>query len=324
MRRIIPLLLCCLLLTGCVSLPGEERSFALCLGVHATSSGVEVTVQLPNYKADQDYLTLSAVGDSFSSALTALTAVSPSRLHFGQLRLLIFSEETAKSALFPHLLGEIAAIPGLRLSVMVLLTKDEMPELLTALKPQSGIRLSKYLDTQLRAQMELGFLPGETLSDIRRMGNRRSPALGYVSLKKEGLSSAGLAGDAATLNAGSEGDVHFGGCGLIGRDGLLHGELSLQETQLLTMLLGRTKDLPLVRREAAATLHVRTLNFRGPTDAAELRLTARAMVTQGTPAAIESLLEAELADLFARLAAADCAALSSIPTSIKVRLLPQG
>ena len=112
MRRILPLLLCCLLLTGCVSLPGEERSFALCLGVHATSSGVEVTVQLPNYKADQDYLTLSAVGDSFSSALTALTAVSPSRLHFGQLRLLIFSEETAESALFPHLLGEIAAIPG--------------------------------------------------------------------------------------------------------------------------------------------------------------------------------------------------------------------
>ena len=324
MRRMIPLLLCCLLLTSCVSLPGEEHSFALCLGIHATSSGVEVTVQLPNYKADQDYLTLSAVGDSFSSAVTALTAVSPSRLHFGQLRLLIFSEETAQSTLFPHLLGEIAAIPGLRLSVMVLLTKDGMPELLTALKPQSGIRLSKYLDTQLRAQMELGFLPGETLSDIRRMGNHRSPALGYVSLKKEGLSSAGLAGDAATLNAGSEGDVHFGGCGLIGRDGLLHGELSLQETQLLTMLLGRTKDLPLVRREAAAKLHVRMLNFRGPTDAAELRLTARAMVTQGTPAAIESLLEAELADLFARLAAADCAAISSTPASIKVNLLPQG
>ena len=94
--------------------------------------------------------------------------------------------------------------------------------------------------------------------------------------------------------------------------------------QLLTMLLGRTKDLPLVRREAAAKLHVRTLNFRGPTDAAELRLTARAMVTQGTPAAIESLLEAELADLFARLAAADCAAISSTPASIKVSLLPQG
>ena len=94
---------CCL--AGCASLPGEERSFALCLGVHtATSSGVEVAVPLPNYKADQEYLALCAPrADSFDAALsTALTAVSPSRLHFGQLRLLIFSQETADlRAAFP-------------------------------------------------------------------------------------------------------------------------------------------------------------------------------------------------------------------------------
>ena len=41
MKRLWALLLCCLCLGGCASLPGEERSFALCLGVHASTSGVE-------------------------------------------------------------------------------------------------------------------------------------------------------------------------------------------------------------------------------------------------------------------------------------------
>ena len=48
MKRLLLLLLGCLCLGGCASLPGEERSFALCLGVHTSTSGVEVAVQLPN------------------------------------------------------------------------------------------------------------------------------------------------------------------------------------------------------------------------------------------------------------------------------------
>ena len=36
MKRLLLLLLGCLWLGGCASLPGEERSFALCLGVHTS------------------------------------------------------------------------------------------------------------------------------------------------------------------------------------------------------------------------------------------------------------------------------------------------
>ena len=61
--------------------------------------------------------------------------------------------------------------------------------------------------------MELGYLPGSTLSDMRRMGQRQSPALGRMALKKEGLPQDGLNAPAEALSAGSEGEVIFGGCG---------------------------------------------------------------------------------------------------------------
>lgn len=101
MKRLLLLLLGCLSWGAAPPCPGRMRSFALCLGVHTSTSGVEVAVQLPNYKGDQKYLVLSAAGDSFDEALSSLTAVSPSRLHFGQLRLVVFSQETAASAGFP-------------------------------------------------------------------------------------------------------------------------------------------------------------------------------------------------------------------------------
>lgn len=309
MKRLLLLLLGCLCLGGCASLPGEERSFALCLGVHASTSGVEVAIQLPNYKGDQKYLILSAAGDSFDEALSSLTAVSPSRLNFGQLRLVVFSQETAASADFPQLVAEISAIPDIRLSAMALLTEDSVSQLLEALTPQTGVRLSKYLDTLLRARVELGLLPGSTLSDMRRMGQRQSPALGRMVLKKEDLPQDGLNTQAEALSAGSEGEVIFGGCGLIGQDGLLHDTLSLRETQLLTLLLGRSRDLPLTWEEAALTLHVKELSvdwFQGQVTA---KVVGRALMTRGAPAEAETLLEEDLRALMKRLNAASCDAL---------------
>lgn len=69
-------------------------------------------------------------------------------------------------------------------------------------------------------------------------GPAAKPRPGPHGLKKEGLPQDGLNAPAEALSAGSEGEVIFGGCGLIGQDGLLHDTLSLRETQLLTLLLG--------------------------------------------------------------------------------------
>ena len=309
MKRLLLLLLGCLCLGGCASLPGEERSFALCLGVHTSTSGVEVAVQLPNYKGDQKYLVLSAAGDSFDEALSSLTAVSPSRLHFGQLRLVVFSQETAASAGFPQLVAEISNIPSMRLSAMALLTEDSVSQLLETLTPQTGVRLSKYLDTLLRTRVELGYLPGSTLSDMRRMGQRQSPALGRMALKKEGLPQDGLNAPAEALSAGSEGEVIFGGCGLIGQDGLLHDTLSLRETQLLTLLLGRSRDLPLTWEEAAFTLHVKELSVNWTKGQVTAKVVGRALMTRGAPAQAEALLEEDLRAVLQRLNAASCDAL---------------
>ena len=309
MKRLLLLLLGCLCLGGCASLPGEERSFALCLGVHTSTSGVEVAVQLPNYKGDQKYLVLSAAGDSFVEALSSLTAVSPSRLHFGQLRLVVFSQETAASAGFPQLVAEISNIPSMRLSAMALLTEDSVSQLLETLTPQTGVRLSKYLDTLLRTRVELGCLPGSTLSDMRRMGQRQSPALGRMALKKEGLPQDGLNAPAEALSAGSEGEVIFGGCGLIGQDGLLHDTLSLRETQLLTLLLGRSRDLPLTWEEAAFTLHVKELSVNWTKGQVTAKVVGRALMTRGAPAQAEALLEKDLRAVLQRLNAASCDAL---------------
>ena len=239
----------------------------------------------------------------------SLTAVSPSRLHFGQLRLVVFSQETAASAGFPQLVAEISNIPSMRLSAMALLTEDSVSQLLETLTPQTGVRLSKYLDTLLRTRVELGYLPGSTLSDMRRMGQRQSPALGRMALKKEGLPQDGLNAPAEALSAGSEGEVIFGGCGLIGQDGLLHDTLSLRETQLLTLLLGRSRDLPLTWEEAAFTLHVKELSVNWTKGRVTAKVVGRALMTRGAPAQAEALLEEDLRAVLQRLNAASCDAL---------------
>ena len=101
MKRLLLLLLGCLCLGGCASLPGEERSFALCLGVHTSTSGVEVAVQLPNYKGDQKYLVLSAAGDSFDEALSSLTAVSPAGCISGSCAWWFFPRRPPPRRAFP-------------------------------------------------------------------------------------------------------------------------------------------------------------------------------------------------------------------------------
>ena len=77
MKRLLTLFLCAALLTGCTALPGEERSFALCLGIHAAGASVEATVLLPNYKGDNDYLPpLRKGGEPERSAHCAFRRVS--------------------------------------------------------------------------------------------------------------------------------------------------------------------------------------------------------------------------------------------------------
>lgn len=348
MKRLAAALLCCLCLGGCTALPGEERSFALCMGVHVTANGVEVAVQLPNYKGNHEYLVLSAVGEDFDQALTALAAVAPSRLHFGQLRLAVFSHQTAASPMFPGLVAQIAAIPSMRLDAMALLTEDELPALLAALKPHSGVRLSKYLDTLLRSQVETGFLPGTTLAQMRRMETRQSPVLGRVGLRQIDAPQAGLSTGIEQLQAGGEEEAHFGGCGLIGQDGRLHGTLDMRQTQLLSLLLGRTRDVALTWPEAAATLHVVDADVRLGQGEARAEVTCRAVATRGAPAWMQERLEQELTQVLGSVNAASCDALGlrrqemlrhpltmgmeaaawaeelhRMPIQVKVTLLPQ-
>ena len=56
-------------------------------------------------------MTLSARGQSLTEALSQLDAAAPMRMHYGQVRLLVFSRETAESAGFSAALEELASMP---------------------------------------------------------------------------------------------------------------------------------------------------------------------------------------------------------------------
>lgn len=243
MKRVIALLLAALLCSGCSALPGEDRSFAVALGVSCSGDVWEVCARVPAYQTGGGYLTLSAWGSSVGEALALLNASAPMELHYGQVRLLIFSKELAESGRLTELLRSLSARGEVRTQATLCVTESSVKDVLDALEPATGSRLSKALEAMLQARQKMGVLPCITLSERQRMGSRQQPVLMNIALEpvtgNEALGMDAPAGRQATEGSGK---VQLSGGWLMGQDGRVHGSLSAMEMQLLTLMQGQWRQ----------------------------------------------------------------------------------
>lgn len=219
MKRIVLLALLALMLASCTALPAEERSFAVALGVDRAQDTWKVHARIPSYQTGGGYITVEGDGGSLQAALAELDAASPMQLHLGQLRMLIFSTQLARSQDFAYALNVLADRHDLRLDAQVAVSDVDMKALMDALKPATGARLSKSLDVLVETRIAQGTAISAALADVLRMGERQSPILLNVTLE------------------GTE--VALGGCWPVGADGYVSEPMSPEETQLLSLMLGR-------------------------------------------------------------------------------------
>lgn len=289
MKRLI-LLLLPLLLTGCTALPAEERSFAVTLGVSRTADGWTAHARIPTYQTGGGYATVQGEGDTLEAALSALDAASPMQLHLGQVRLVVFSAQVARSADFPGALAVLASRSDLRMGAWLAVTETDMQTLMDAMEPTTGSRLSKSLDVLAETRFAQGMSLPSALGDVSRMGERQQPVLMNLILEE----------DALALTGGWP----------VGADGRVSQPLSAQETQLLAMMSGQMHQGVLSLEEGV----VRVIAARADVqltavDACHVHLTLTVTQSPWTGEALCETLSSACLDVLNRLSAMSCDAL---------------
>lgn len=308
MKRVLALLGALLCLNGCSSLPGEERSFAVALGVEQVDGAWQVSARLPTYQAEGGYMTLTARGNSLGDAMALLNAAAPMELHYGQLRLLLFSAELARSDTFPELLRALSARGEVRPQSALAVTEAGVQAVVDALEPATGSRLSKSLETLLEARRRLGVIPVTTLEEYQRLGERQQAVLLNMGLPTT-ATQTGMDASAGAQSAEGAGQVQFAGGWLLGQGGSVKGQLTGMEMQLLSLLAGNMRQGALSLPEGTTTLLDASshLQLKGETVCCTVwvRYSASSMTEEGIEAALTKHLQA----VAGKLTAADCDAL---------------
>lgn len=238
--KIMIICLVLVLCTGCSDLPAEERSYAVALGVSCAADVWEVSARIPSYQTGGGYATISAQGSTLQEAFAVLDTTAPMRMHYGQVRLLIVKRELAESSVLPAVLEEVSRMADMRLQAQVCVTQDYLPELMDALSPMTGTRLSKSIDILLETRKKMGVVPEASLSQLMRMGERQSPVLAAIALAPEDTGeTSGLDASAGRQKAGGTGNIQLGGAWLVSLHGSVRGNLTEGEMQLLALLQNR-------------------------------------------------------------------------------------
>ncbi len=300
------LLLSVLLLGGCSLLPEEERAFAVCLGVDERGGIWTVYARLPTYAGVGEYLTVSARGTSFGEAMTMLDAASPIRIHYGQVRLAVFSKALAEGEHFAGTLSDLGRMREFRMAAAVAVTEDALEKVMDALEPETGMRLSKYLEVLLSSRAALGTIPDAKMGELLRSGVRQSMAVANLTLEAEGRTVPGLAEQPL---AAKELAVQASGAWLIGQDGKVHGQLTAGEHQLLRLMQGKLRKGALSFDGRSVTVLESACSVERTGQEATCRIRLKCRDRQLTDEELEEAVRQGCGAVMQKLAAADCDAL---------------
>lgn len=289
MKRVLVFIMALLTLGGCAALPGEERSFAVVLGIGREGGEWQAGARIPSYQAQGEYLSLTAHGETLGEAMASLNASAPMELHYGQLRLLLFTAETAQSPDFPQVVEALASRGEIRPQTAVGITGHSLLSVLDALTPATGSRLSKSLEAMMEARHRQGVLPSTTLEQMLRMGERQQPVLLNLELKEE--------------------QAEFTGGWLISSHGNAHRKLTSEEMQVLSLAQGQLRQGTLSLPEGTVTLLDAACRTQWQQGEAFGRLRLRYAASNLTEEGVQQALLRRLQGLTDSLAAAGCDAL---------------
>lgn len=310
MRRVFALMTALLLLGGCAVLPGEERAFAVCLGLDRSGDTWTASARLPTYTTPGKYITVAARGKSLAEAMTLLDAAAPIRVHYGQVRMVILTRELAAGDGFGEVMSALARLREFRTEGYLCVTEEKLADMMDALTPQSGTRLSKYMEVMAASRIGLGVAPDTRVGDVWRMGQRQSPLLADIALAPQQTGDAiGMEASAGALAATGM-EIQLAGAWLLSLDGRVTGRLTAEETQLLRLLQGSLRKGALMLGGGSLTIVDASSRVSMQNNTVRCDVTLRYKDAQGlTPDGIrEAIIQAGM-QVKDKLAAARCDAL---------------
>lgn len=311
MKRMILLCLAlCMVLSGCAALPGEERAFAVCLGLHTSGDIWQASARISTYTKPGEYMTVTASGKSMAEAMTLLDATAPLHIHYGQVRLVLLSKELAASDELLPTLDRLNKLGEFRADAMLCVTEDDIPKVLDEMKPVTGTRLSKYIEVLLDSRIGQGSIPDTTLGAYRRMGERQSLTLIPIAMAEKAAAQTGM--NAMPESMAVEGmKLQMGGAWLASQAGRVTGRLTVAEQQILRLMQGKLRKGALTLDDHTFTLleSFANVTYDEKEHAALLKIRLRYMHSDLSEDGVKERLTSAAANVIEKLAAANCDAL---------------
>lgn len=289
MKKCCLLMVLCLLCGACSALPPEERAFCVAMVIDGNQASCTVSVRIPDYAKQGGYQTMTQTGSTLSDALGRLESHASLRLHWGQMRLIVFSRAWLAETPLPETLTTLMQLENLRLHATLAVTEEDTASLIEKIVPTNGTRLSKSLDVLIEAHQEQGtILPG-SMSAVLRMGSRQSPLLADVHAE----------GEAFSLSGGW----------MIGQDGRLTGKLSPEEMQLCGLMVGQLSRTQLLLPSHAVHITEASRRLVLSEDGVTCRISLRYDVSDLTPAEVSDAVAQSCMAVLEKLQEGHCDAL---------------
>lgn len=250
----------CLLfiLTGCFDhMELEEQSYVMAIGVDQTDKkGVySITFQSANPEVGSSLTgggaqekpreTVTLLGSDILSAKDTANSVITKRLSLKHTKVLVVSEELARSGEFVRIIQAVTRTPELRRSIQIIVSKEEASEFLKNNKPLLERRPHKYYQYMLNRARETGIIPR---ADVHRFfqiteGDAGAFLAIYATSEKGETKENGFEDEykAGEVPIESGNPTEFMGSAVI-KEGIMIDTLTGEETRIAN-ILDETMDM---------------------------------------------------------------------------------
>lgn len=206
MKRLIALFLLPLLMLcgGCSLSVMERQAYTLCMCLDIESDGrLSVGIFAPMSDSTDDssaapgYTLFTGSGETLQDAFTFLAATNACQVNFSQVKLCIIGAELARTRPLRPLLMELYNLHDMRPECIIMVSKSTGAEVLKAVNPDFGLRMSTYLIQTLKRLQDSGLSPKSTLvRTLRDLADPNAQVLLAIcavnkSLKEEASKGSG-------------------------------------------------------------------------------------------------------------------------------------